>query len=143
MGGISDAILGKRGKLYLHTADGDIDLASITKAFDDNASKDPVEIQLMGHMDPSYIPDTGCKKTGTITILDRDGSFDKFYKEKIVNQKLEDTYPKMSMELITKYNTGVEKIDKYDDVILNSKARRFEGDTAVEYTINFVATLLT
>lgn len=139
---ISDAILGKYGKLYLHTADGEIDLANITRAFDDDTSKEPVKVQLMGHMDPHYIPDTGCEKTGTITILDRDGSFDKFHKEKIVNQKLGEPYPKISMELVTKYKNGTETTDKYNDVILSRRARRREGDTAVEITINFVASEL-
>lgn len=134
---ISDAILGKFTKIYIHTEEGELITENIITKFSDKQSKPPVKKDVMGQMNSVYIPDTATETTGTIVHLDRDGKIVKYLKEKVFGQKLGTNYPKIEIEEITKYRDGTETPTKYHDVIIHDKGRDFPPQEAVEITLDF------
>ena len=134
---ISDAILGKYAKVLIHTESGEMLTENIITKFNDKQSKPPIKKDVMGQMNPVYIPDTGSETTGNITHLDRDGVLVKYLKENVFGQKLGDKYPKIDIEIVTKYRNGTELTDKYHDIIFTDKGRDFPPQDAVEITLDF------
>jgi hypothetical protein len=134
-----DAILGKFSTIQVSTGDGPLNAYECTVKLSEKYDKQPVKQHYLGKMDASFIPDTNCDRSGSLTVADKDGSFLDFYKSKVNGQKLGDTYPTIAITRTTKYKTGVTKTTTYRGVILSTQALDIEAESPQNIVYDWVA----
>jgi len=136
---MDNAILGKYSTITMSTGDGPLNTYDCTVKLSEKLDKAPVKQHYLGRMNSSFIPDTNCDASGSLTVADKDGTFLDFYKTKIRGQELGVDYPEISITRTTKYKNGSQKQTTYRGVILSSQTLDIEAENPQNIVYDWVA----
>jgi hypothetical protein len=134
-----DAILGKFSTLNISTGTGPLNSYDCTVKSSEKFDKQPVKQHYLGKMNASYIPDTNCDMSGSLTVADKDGTFWAFFKTNIAKQVIGQTYPTISLTRTTKYKNGTTQQNTYRNLIFSTQGVDIEAESPQNITLDWVA----
>lgn len=134
-----NAILGKFSTLNIATDKGPLLTFDCTVKSSEKFDKQPVKQHYLGRMNASFIPDTNCDQSGSLTVADKDGTFWEFFKANIAKQQIGQAYPAISLTRTTKYKDGTSKATTYRNLIFSTQGLDIEAETPQNITMDWVA----